>query len=205
MRKLTPAVIDAALLARLYAKTPELQSKSWEYTAGYSRTFKDELTRQLVVNQSRRCAYCGSRLLGTKHHRDHIAPKEVHPEFTFYPSNLVLACYHCNTDCKGATDTVNMKQATYDKCGFVIIHPYFDEPSEHIEYVGGIDEILIQVVNGSLKGHATIAMFRLDSTDMTSQRAKDALFDKDLEHLPGQWRDTLVIGLAANIKTKLRT
>ena len=204
MKKLKAAEIDDNVLQKLQRKTPEMQRKSWDYTRGHSRTFKNSITAQMIPIQSTRCAYCGSRLHGTKHHRDHIAPKESHPEFTFVPSNLVLACYHCNTDCKGTTDTVSNKNPEYSKCLFTIVHPYFDEPSNHIAFVGGINSILIQVVNGSAKGKATIGLFHLDSPEMTKQRAKDAMFDNDLEHLPGKWWNGFRYIATANIKMKLR-
>jgi len=205
MKKLTPAKIEVELLEKLQKKTPKKQQQSWDYTSGHSRAFKDAITAQMILIQSTRCAYCGSRLHGSKHHRDHIAPKESHPEFTFVPSNLVLACYHCNTDCKGATDTVSVKDTDYLKCLFTIVHPHFDEPSHHLEFVGGINSILIQVVNGSSKGKTTVGLFHLDSPEMTKQRAKDAMFDDDLEHLPGKWTDAFQYIPTANIKMKLRT
>ncbi|MDZ4402350.1 HNH endonuclease [Prosthecobacter sp.] len=205
MKKLKPATIDSALLKKLQKKTGKLQQKSWDYTSGHPRTFKDAITTQMVVIQSMRCAYCGSRLYGTKHHRDHIAPKESHPKFTFVPANLVLACYHCNTDCKGTTDTVITKDKTYGKCVFSIVHPHFDDPKEHLAFVGGTNAILIQVVNASSKGSATVALFHLDSPEMTKQRAKDVLIDTDLEHLPGKWKKAFRFVPPANLKMKIRT
>lgn len=138
MKKLTPATIEPALLAKLHAKSPALQQKTWDYSSGRARAFKDAITEQMLVIQSVRCAYCGSRLHGTRHHRDHIAPKESHPEFTFLPENLVLACYTCNSDYKRAADTIITKSKIYAYCTFSIIHPHFDEPSDHIQFVGGI-------------------------------------------------------------------
>lgn len=205
MKKLASATIDAALLTKLHAKTPEKQRVSWDYTRGYARTFKDAITSQMITIQSNRCAYCGSRLHGTKHHRDHVAPKETYPEFTFFPANLVLACYYCNTDCKGAFDTVATKNADYEKCIFKIIHPQLDNPGDHIQFVGGVNMILVQIVDGSAKGTATVALFHLDSPEMTKQRAKDAEFDDDLEHLPGRWREGFIHVRAAHLKMKIRS
>jgi uncharacterized protein (TIGR02646 family) len=192
MKKLTPAVIDAALLKSLHAKTPAKQRDMWANTRGNPRKFKDTLTAQLRIIQSRRCAYCGMRLFEESPARDHIAPKESHPEFTFISANLVLACFHCNTESKWTTDTVVAKAATYENCTFSIIHPYFDEPGDHIQFVGGDNELLVQVVNGSQKGLATVNLFALTSPELTKQRAKDAIYDDDVEHLPGPWRDALL-------------
>jgi uncharacterized protein (TIGR02646 family) len=192
MRQLTPAIIDAQLLAKLHAKSAEKQRNMWAYTRGHARSFKDAITTQMVIIQHRRCAYCGGKLPGDELTRDHIAPKEHHPEFTFFPENLVLACTYCNTECKKATDTITVKQAVYANCTFLIIHPHFDNPDNHITMVGGTDKILIKVVNGSAKGRETVRMFRLASPERTKRRAEDAATAKDqndIAHLPGRWRE----------------
>jgi uncharacterized protein (TIGR02646 family) len=189
MKKLTSAVIDSNVLKKLHEYSPERQSDMWVNTGGNPRHFKDSLTDQLKIIQSRRCAYCGRHLLEDSPARDHIAPKESHPEFTFIPANLVLACYHCNTECKLATDTVLVNNAIYQNCTFSIIHPYFDEPGEHIQFIGGENKILVQVISNSSKGKTTVDLFHLASSELTKQRAKDAMFDTDLDHLPGNWQD----------------
>ncbi len=204
MKKLTPATVDASVLTKLHAKSPQLQKKSWGYTDGYPQKFKDAITTQMAIAQSNRCAYCGTRLLGEEHHRDHIAPKKKHPEFTFIPANLVLACYYCNSECKGEAETISAKSTDYSNCTFRIVHPILDEPSDHIQFAGGEDKILVQVVPGSTKGTATVTMFHLDSPELTKQRAKDVFFDKDLDHLPGKWRDGFVFANTARLKMKVR-
>ena len=85
---------------------------------------------------------------------------------------------------------------------FWLDDPYFDEPEKHIQFVGGSMEILVQVVTGSGKGTETVRMFRLDSPEMTKQRAKDALVDSDLDHMPGPWRDAFEFLATANIRMK---
>jgi uncharacterized protein (TIGR02646 family) len=204
MKKLNPATIAPALLAKLHAKSPALQQKSWDYSGGRPRAFKDAITAQMLVIQSTRCAYCGARLHGTKHHRDHIAPKESHPEFTFLPENLVLACYTCNSDYKLAVDTIVTKDAVYANCTFSIVHPHFDQPGDHIQFVGGVGGLLIQVVSGSTKGRATVDLFHLDSPERTKQRIMDAAFESDLDYLPGPWRNAVENTVWGNLKLKLR-
>jgi uncharacterized protein (TIGR02646 family) len=207
MIKLTPATIDAALLLKLHVKTPEKQRSMWDYTRGYARTFKDEITTQMATIQNRRCAYCGSKLSGDELTRDHIAPKEHYPQFTFFPANLVLACTFCNTECKKATDTVTVRDAVYENCTFLIIHPQLDEPTDHITFVGGVDKILIKVLNGSPKGRETVRIFRLASPDRTKRRAEDAATAKeeqDIAHMPGRWRDSFIWVQKAKLGIKFR-
>jgi len=204
MKRLTPAIIAPDLLAKLHAKSPALQRKSWKSSRGHARVFKNAITAQMLVIQSTRCAYCGSRLHGTKHHRDHIAPKESHPEFTFLPENLVLACYTCDSDYKWTVDTIVTKDAAYANCTFSIIHPHFDEPSDHIQFISGVGGLLVQVVPGSTKGRATVDMFHLDSPERTIQRIMVAALESDVEFLGDKWRNGFEAALAANIKMRMR-
>ncbi len=183
MKQLTATVIPVKIINKLNANSLAKRPKVWKYTKGYARQFKDLLTTHLVVEQSCRCAYCGFRLRGDKHHRDHIAPQEKYPEYIFEPSNIVLACYTCDSDYKRTTDTIETQGTEYGNCSFKIVHPYFDDPTQHIRFVSGNDGILITTVSNSAKGTFTIDLFKLASSDHTIQRAKDAEWDSDVEHL----------------------
>lgn len=190
MKKITAAVVNQADVTVLQGYPASRQSKMWKNTSGRPRRFKDELTTDLLTKQSYRCAYCCNRLLGEQPHRDHIAPKgaNLHPEFTFEARNLVLACYYCNSERKGETDTVVAKSLQYALCQFTIVHPILDDPEEHLQFVGHRGEILIQTVNGSVRGQTTIDLFDLASANQSKARAKDALFDEDVAHLQGRWK-----------------
>jgi uncharacterized protein (TIGR02646 family) len=204
MKKFTPAVVDINLLSKLQKKSPALQKKAWGYSKGPAKQFKDVLTTHLITEQDRRCAFCTVRLPPKRNHRDHIAPKGHHPQFTFVPSNLVLACYHCNSVYKLEIDTISHLDMDYEHCEFTIVHPYFDEPSKHITFVGGINKLLVQVVKRSKKGAATINMFKLDDPETTKRRAMEVLLEKNLSHLPGPWLDTLDLVVDAKIYMKIR-
>lgn len=204
MKKLTVPSIDPAVIRKLREKSPRTQTKHWEYTSGYAGKFKRELTKKLETIQANRCAYCRVKLEGKYHHRDHIAPKELHPEYTFTPMNLVLSCYYCNTECKGDTDTVIFKCFEYKYNNFSIVHPYLDNPEEHLEFLGKENQILVSVVDDSPKGEKTIRMFRLDSADKSKRRAMDALLNAETEGMPGRWLDGLSYSLSAKFKSKIR-
>lgn len=190
MKKITAAVVNQADVVALQAYLPSRQSGMWENSGGRPRRFKDELTADLLQKQSYRCAYCCNRLMGVQPHRDHIAPKGInlHPEFTFEVRNLVLACYYCNSERKRETDTVAVKRPQYPACQFTIVHPILDDPEEHLRFVGHRGDILIQALNGSVKGQTTIDLFDLASANQSKARAKDALFDQDVGHLQGRWK-----------------
>ena len=100
-----------------------------------------------------------------------------------------------------------MQKAEYKQCEFLIVHPHFDEPNDHLTFVGGVDKILIKVLNRSSKGRETVKMFRLASPERTKRRAEDAATAKevqDIAHMPGHWRDAFVWVQKAKLGIKVR-
>lgn len=191
MNKLDLPAFDKATIKFLRSKladTPSAQ-KLWKRTDGKYKQFKENVTATMKAAQSNRCAYCGARLHEKRPHRDHIAPKSPHYEWTFWPANLVLACYCCNVDRKGEVDTVDVKAPSYRRTTFNIVHPFFDDPSEHLNFELDEKAILISAKNGSAKGERTIELFNLMDPERAKQRAKDLLFDDDVNHLQGVTRD----------------
>jgi uncharacterized protein (TIGR02646 family) len=146
---------------------------------------KDVIRQQLETLQGDECAFCGLSLKSRVAQIEHIAPKgsELYPQFMFEKKNLILACSLCNGFEKKSTfDTIESLDVNYSKCTFKIVHPYFDDPDDHLEYItlpGSTLAYLIQVKekNGikSPKGEQTISLFELDSSAMTEERYKDAL------------------------------
>ena len=201
MKKLDLPAFDTETIRFLRSKladTPTAQ-KLWKRSDGKYKQFKKNVTDTMKVLQSNRCAYCGARLHEKRPHRDHIAPKSPHFKWTFWPMNLVLACYCCNVDCKGEVDTVDVVAPSYRRSTFNIVHPFLDDPAEHLNF--GLDEkaILVSAKNGSPKGDRTIELFNLMDPERAKQRAKDLMFDEDVDHLQGITREMF---LAANIKVK---
>ncbi len=171
-----------------YAKTTRAKDP-WAGGTALSKAFKKNVTSLLLTEQSKRCAYCGGRLFEKRPHRDHVAPKEKYRKWMFWPENLVLACFACNTDLKATFDPVIKEGATYRLTEFSIVHPYLDEPTHHINYAAAGLNILISPVNNSPKGLKTIQIFDLTNPERAKQRAKDFLFDSDSQHLYGDFKD----------------
>ncbi|MDH4466010.1 MAG: HNH endonuclease [Acidovorax sp.] len=171
-----------------YAETTKAKDP-WGGGTKLTKAFKKDVTAFLLVEQSKRCAYCGGRLFEKKPHRDHIAPKEKYRKWMFWPENLVLACFACNTDLKATFDPIAKEGATYRLTEFSIVHPYLDEPTHHIKYAADGLCILISPVNNSLKGLKTIQLFGLSDPERAKQRAKDFLLDLDAKHLHGDFRE----------------
>lgn len=190
MKKLSVPIFawnDIKALSK-YARTTKSKTP-WTGGTTLSKVFKKRLTELLIIEQSKRCAYCGCRLFEKRPHRDHIAPKEKYQEWMFWPENLVLACFACNTDLKATFDPVVRKARSYRRTEFSIVHPYLDDPSLHIGYAANGLNILIAPVGNSLKGLRTIQLFDLSNPGRAKQRAKDLLFDADAQHLYGKFEE----------------
>lgn len=194
MKKLQQPTLDPFLVRTLTRRlTPSNAEARWESNKGNYKKFKTELTKQLFLIQNGRCAYCGCRLFGEPH-RDHIAPKSPHYKWTYWPMNLVLACSPCNVDFKKAYNPVlpgpplSMAPRSYKAQKFSFVHPYLDDPLDHIKFIGHRLQILISAANSSDKGKETIKLFDLTNMHRAKERAMHALFSRDVDYLHGKWR-----------------
>jgi len=203
LRRLTVPSYGWKLVKELkrYALTTRAKDP-WGHGKQATKDFKNEMTRLMLIEQWKRCAYCGCRLFEKRPHRDHIAPKEVYKEWMFWPTNLVLSCYTCNTDLKKTFDPILVKRHSYRRSEFSFVHPYFDDPKDHIDYTSEDVKILIKERKGSLKGKKTIDIFELSSAERSKQRAKDYIYDEDASHLYGRHR-TLLENARDAIETRL--
>src|SRR5690606_12318514 len=122
------------------------------------------------------CAYCGLPLNRTSGPQiDHIAPKSIYPEYTFEAKNLILSCSLCNGFSKKAEfDTVRSKGENYLDNTFYIVHPYFDDPTRHFEYIdhNGYPCMILSLTDEAKKSRR---LFKLDSPEMTEERYKAAM------------------------------
>ncbi len=117
------------------------------------------------VQQNGKCYYCEGTFTLPKGvgdpEIDHFAHKAKYNKFTFTSNNLVLACHQCNSfSKKGYNDTVYEYDENYMSCKFTIIHPYFDNKSEHMIFDHDVKIWLIK--NDSKKAMETIRMFKLN-------------------------------------------
>jgi hypothetical protein len=133
--------------------------------------------------------------------RDHIAPKNTYPKWTFRPENLVLACYACNTDRKKQYDPISVRHRKYRRCKFRIVHPYFDRPNAHLDFgIGGPLEILIAGITD--KGKETIKLFNLMSPERAKQRASEALIEERPNRLQSQFREIYIAAMRSRVPLK---
>lgn len=173
-----------------------LTGNEWDCGAdGFSRPIRGQVARrkeikeaiktQLKLLQGTDCAFCGLDLNSRVINIEHIAPKAatLYPQFMFEKKNLILACSLCNGfEKKDTFNTIVNLSPVYLNCTFNIIHPYFDNPDDHLEYITDPNNglaYLVQVkeIGGieSPKGRQSVNLFELDSVAMTQERYKDAL------------------------------
>jgi uncharacterized protein (TIGR02646 family) len=189
------AAIDGAIQQKLDAIAVDQRSKAWDGQRRAVLDFKEMVHTHGMEVQQKRCAWC-TLLLGEDgrrtSHRDHIAPKGLYPQWTFTSKNLILACEYCNGFAvKADLDTVEHVAEAYDEYDFLIVHPYLDDPKEHISYAGDDPGESIVIVGTSDKGRWTITNLKLDSPGLTKERAKDYLYLERSKALPPYYKELL--------------
>ena len=139
---------------------------------------KSKIRTALNAVTNSHCTYCGSLLKVTSDdHLDHFAPKYKYPEFTFELNNLFPACTKCNLSTrKGKKLTIRKFNTKYAKCRFKIVHPHFDNPDKHFDYVINSDRKVI-IKWKTKKGRKTITFFKLNEPNMTIDRAKTYIYE----------------------------
>lgn len=196
------AAIAADVMRELDAYPVEDRPTRWEGRTKPVKTFRNEILVQGIAIQDNRCAWCrlplgreGRRTI----HRDHIAPKALHPAWTFLPVNLVLACEYCNGfENKSDTPTISILHAEYERCEFLLVHPYLDDVGIHIEFDTDEDDLPVVIKGISPKGEWTIENLHLDTTGITKERAKEVLYKIWKERrLPAQDEALIDIALQA--------
>lgn len=98
---------------------------------------KSDLKSYLRIQQENECCYC-RQTLGYDYRQvdiEHIVDKKGHDKFGFEPKNLALSCPACNS-CKTNLEILvdpSVSEYPVNSDSFLIVHPYYDNYSEHIE------------------------------------------------------------------------
>lgn len=193
------AVIPKALLTRLNAVPALSRSKEWGRQTNDVNEFKNEVMEQGLVIQNNLCVWCGL-LTGLEGHqradRDHIAPKDKYPQWTFEPLNIAISCEFCNCFfVKGELDTVLTAAGTYSTSDFLIVHPYLEDPALHLTFGFQHNGKGVTVKANTIKGLWTVLHMKLDSPSLTTRRAKEVLYLQAFGSLPQHLQD---LALAAS-------
>ena len=144
--------------------------KGWEKADNATMDLKNSISEYTLIKQKNRCVYCED-LITAGAQLDHIVPKQLHSEFCYEPKNLVTSCAVCNMYIKNAGDTITLPVHTrYNKNQFTIIHPYFDNPDEHLKYTNS-DKIVIDINSCTDLGKATVKFLHLNDYSSYVKRA----------------------------------
>lgn len=152
---------------------------TWDDSSSTMRNLKSYIRTILLAYQQNRCAYCSQLLnLTSGSEIEHIAPKggKVYPhhtEFTFTAHNLVLSCHLCNSPTKkGRKETIVQKSINYSDCIFNIVHPYFDDVTNHFELVPNknSDGIIYKPLTD--KARQSVAIFDLNNEAHVTARGE---------------------------------
>lgn len=177
------AEIDAETQNSLDALPEGDRSAAWNDKQNrHVQRFKRIVASHAALVQEGRCAWC-NLLTGVdvrrSPERDHIAPKARYPRWTFVAQNVLMACESCNGPrIKGQRDPVEIAADEYESTTFLIVHPYRDDPADHLVYNG---PALLFVTGLTPKGIAKIDFFKLDSPALAIVRAMEFLApSKDL-------------------------
>ncbi|WBF57657.1 HNH endonuclease [Lysinibacillus sp. JK80] len=158
------------------------------WSSSDSSYIKRKLRYHLREQFQEKCFYCGVELQtgNAKAEIDHIVPKGDYRSFTFRPENLVWSCRECNTT-KGTNDTLieGLRGVTYsyndyplNSHDYEIVHAYFDNYEDHIELE---DNLFITAKAGSSKGVQTILMCGLYRLQLTQDKVKAIMKEKEIE------------------------
>ncbi len=158
---------------------PNLAS-DWDRQDKVMQSIKLEINSQLEKLQDGYCSYCGLKLEETSRPEiDHIAPKHIalYCNFIFEPQNLALSCQFCNgSSKKHRYNPIIFFFYLYDHCNFEFVHPYFDDPDDHYEWVD--ESIRIMISDKSTKGKKSIEIFELDTIKQSEARSKELIYDQ---------------------------
>lgn len=194
MKKLASwATIDVATQVALDAVPIIERAAVWEKRRKAVKVFKKAVQDHGAAIQEDRCVWCTLQVgeVGRRTpHPDHIAPKRPYGQWTFEARNIAISCEYCNGFAvKGALDTVAGIADDYKDVSFHLVHPYLDDVGEHIEFVGDDLAAGILVRGLSDKGRWTIREIKLDSTHLTTQRARDYLYAREFNKLPPHYQN----------------
>lgn len=133
------AFTDAEMEAiNIIITSENFSHKSWGLKSLDS--IRSHIKKHYISEQKYRCCYCQQRLFadhGRPWDIEHVIAMALKCAFMFEPRNLALACVECNQE-KRATPVVRGTRASFPARSenYRIVHPHFDDWSEHIEIEG---------------------------------------------------------------------
>lgn len=171
-------LIDAAIAA------PDFGAAAWG--AEKIADIRKRVKRYYIQVQAYRCCYCSQTVYaehGWAWDIEHVIARSINARFMFEPCNLAISCIECN-QAKSVTPVTNPKRVRFPKRSenYAIVHPHYDEWSEHIELEGDVTYRAI-----TEKGKFTIYhcdLFRFWQRKAKIERPiRDRRFERDIGEL----------------------
>lgn len=98
---------------------------------------KKQIKAHYINEQNNTCPYC-QQIIKSENGRlwdiEHIIPRVEAPNFMFEPHNLCVCCPECNNAKSDKRITISQAKKRYpsSSSSYLIIHPHYDEYSDHI-------------------------------------------------------------------------
>jgi len=130
-----------------------------EFKSGIDRRryAHNDIKQALRTDAHEKCAYCESRVEHVSWPNvEHIVPKSREPDLVCDWDNLTIACEVCNT-----------KKGDYYEPDCMIVHPFDDDPSEHIGWAGPM-----AIARSNDRGRATITTIDLNRSALLFERSQ---------------------------------
>lgn len=161
MRKLTKTTEPGLLADNYVSRTDDyiawhsLPTDSRSADDGRTKAYnKPPIKAALIQETHSKCAYCEwEAITGSDGDIEHILPKSQRPDLFADWGNLTLGCRKCN----------RKKSDYYDESA-MLIHPYEDEPRQHLFFAGSF------AIQLSAMGQRSIDEIGLNRDELISKR-----------------------------------
>ena len=143
------------------------------------KELKQRLKDFHLQRQNNCCCYCSQNFLNRtiEQDREHIIPKNKHPELTFAVENLAVACKTCNMSVKG-TKTSHLRGFRHgglrnpnqicDPLNYNIPHPNVHSWLDHLDYQSRQDgrDVVCHYTAKTKRGRFAYYFFKLDELEI---------------------------------------
>ena len=144
-----------------FENLPEEQMSSKYWSQDVVDPVRTEIKNHYIAVQKYTCVYC-KRQIATANKSlwdaEHVICRDKAPRFTFTPQNLAVSCKDCNI-AKGQAEvrTTKRKKFPNESKHYLIIHPHFDNYSDHIRWIG---DICVPLTDKGVKTQVTCGLTR---------------------------------------------
>jgi hypothetical protein len=156
VRQLSKLPIPSILQANKQVWTEEYKAAAAAGEKPPERWLHPEIVSTLRKETYDKCAYCEGYIPDVSYsHVEHILPKSARPDLVVSWSNLTTGCQICNT-----------AKSNYYAEDAPLLHPYDEDPAEHIQFQGPA----ICAPLGNTLGERTILRLNLKRPPLLVQR-----------------------------------